>query len=145
MLIKLETEKQHFNYERELFPLDKFGIQTDILVTPLSLLCSQKIAAIMGRKRPKGRDFYDVHWILQRTTPNYAYLNDRFEVTEAEGLRQMVSDRIAPFNFAALGEDVELFLFDSEDVSTVRNFPAFWENVRIKLNHPPPSATGQGW
>ncbi|MGB3547130.1 MAG: nucleotidyl transferase AbiEii/AbiGii toxin family protein [Saprospiraceae bacterium] len=131
VLIKIDTEKQHFEYDRSMVDLDKFGVQARIAAVPLSLLCSMKIAAVMGRKRPKGRDFYDLIWILARTTPDYAYTQDRFNVSTAEGLRELVRERIAPFDFEMLMRDVEPFLFDREVLSTVRNFPAFWEDVRL--------------
>lgn len=131
LLIKLDTEKQHYDYEREIYALNKFGVQADIRVTPLSLLAGQKIAAIMGRKRPKGRDFYDLHFILQRTKPDYGYLQARFEVSTPEGLRAMVNERISAFDMALLGKDVAPFLMTREDVATVSGFAAFWGEVAL--------------
>ena len=131
LMIKLDTEKQHYDYERALIPIDKFGVRTDVLAVPLELLASQKIAAIMGRKRPKGRDYFDLCWILDRTTPDYGYLENRFGVTEAGGLRALVNERIEPFSFDALARDVAPFLFSEEDIGRVRNFPAFWERVTL--------------
>lgn len=131
LLIKMDTEKQHYNYTRELIKIDKFGLQTEVPAVPRALLASQKIAAIMGRKRPKGRDFYDLTWLLRQTTPDYGYLDDRFGVTDAGGLRQLVNDRIAPFDFAALGLDVQPFLFKLKDVETVTGFAGFWAGVAL--------------
>ena len=131
VLIKLDTEKQHYDYERALIPIDKFGVRTDVLAVPLSLLASQKVAAIMGRKRPKGRDYFDLSWILDKTTPDYGYLEDRFGVTDADGLRALVAERIAPFSFEALANDVRPFLFSTEDIERVRNFPALWKTITL--------------
>lgn len=131
LLIKLDTEKQHYSYKRALLPIDKFGIQTEILAVPLPLLGSQKIAAIMGRKRPKGRDFYDLRWILARTGVDYGYLRERFGVTTPVQLQQLVGERIAPFDFDQLADDVRPFLFKLEDVEWVRTFPKFWEHSRV--------------
>ena len=131
LLIKLDTEKQHYDYKPQLHELKKFGVHTDILIVPLDLLASMKIAAVMGRKRPKGRDYYDLSYILERATPEYGYLDDRFGVTDAEGLRELVNERIAPFDFGALANDVRPFLFLAEDIERVRNFPAYWANVKL--------------
>lgn len=131
LLIKLDTEKQYFEYQREIYALNKFGVQADIRVTPLSLLASQKIAAIMGRKRPKGRDFYDLHYILQRTKPNYDYLYERFKVQTPKALRELVNKRITPFDMALLGKDVAPFLVTREDVATVSGFKVFWEKALL--------------
>jgi len=67
IFIKLDSEKQDYDYQRELVRIQKFGVDTDIFVTPPDLLVSQKIAAVLGRKRPKGRDFYDLTWPRARS------------------------------------------------------------------------------
>lgn len=131
LLIKLDTEKQHFDYEREIFGLNKFGVRHDILVTPLPLLTSQKIAAVMGRKRAKGRDFYDLHFILQKVKPNYDYLYDRFQVQSPQALRSLVQAKIDTLDFEILSKDVAPFLMNREDIESVRNFPAFWSEVEL--------------
>ena len=131
LLIKMDTEKQHYDYERQLIKISKFGIQTEILAVPRNLLASQKIAAIMGRKRPKGRDFYDLTWLLRGTPPDYGYLQARLEVSDADGLRALVRERIAPFDFDELARDVQPFLFYLSDVELVREFPAFWRQVDL--------------
>ena len=132
LLVKLDTEKQHFDYERTVYSLNRFGVRADILITPLPLLASQKIAAIMGRKRPKGRDFYDLVFILQRAKPNYRYLIKRFQTPSPSHLRDAVNARIANFDFNLLAEDVRPFLMNEEDVRTVANFREYWQDVPLR-------------
>jgi len=131
LFIKLDTEKQNYEYERALIPIDKFGIRTDVLAVPLNLLASMKVAAIMGRKRPKGRDYFDLVWILRQTTPEYGYLKDRFDVANADELRDLVRERIAPFSFDDLAKDVGPFLFAEEDIESVRGFAEYWKTVDL--------------
>lgn len=131
LLIKLDTEKQHFEYEREIYTLNKFGVRHDILVTPLPLLASQKIAAVMGRKRAKGRDFYDLRFILQQVKPDYDYLYDRFSIESPQALRSLVSNRINTLDFELLAKDVAPFLMRREDIETVRRFPSYWAEVEL--------------
>lgn len=131
LMIKLDTEKQHFQYEREVFDLNKFGVRTDILITPLPLLASQKIAAVMGRKRAKGRDFYDLHFILQRVKPNYDYLYDRFKVEGPKALRTLVQNKIDTLDFDKMAEDVDPFLMEPDDIESVRDFPSFWAKAEL--------------
>ena len=59
ILIQLDTENQNFDYFPKAFLLNKFDIFTKIFYTPKEILLSQKIWAILNRKTPKGRDFYD--------------------------------------------------------------------------------------
>lgn len=131
IFIKLDTEKQHFDYEPSLVRIQKLGVDADIFATPLSLLCSQKISAVMGRKRPKGRDFYDLCWILDRELPDYGYLEQKLKVNDENGLRQLVQGQIDNFDFSELADDVSPFLFVQEDIERVRNFPRFWANCRL--------------
>ena len=131
IMIKLDTEQQYFDYEPNLVTVNRFGIEQTIRATPLPLLASQKVAAIMGRKRPKGRDFYDLHWILQRQGINYNYLRQKLDIDNAQQLRSRVTDRIAGFDFNLLAEDVRGFLIGSDDVEIVRNFPSYWQTAAL--------------
>jgi len=131
LLIKMDTEKQHYNYERKIYFLNKFGVQADIRITPIELLASQKIAAIMGRKRAKGRDFYDLTFILRQGKPDYGYLTERFEVATPDALRSMVQEKIDTLDFDQLTKDVSPFLFRREDLASVQEFPDFWSKVAL--------------
>lgn len=132
IFIKLDTEKQHYDYQRNLVRIQKFGVDTDIFVTPPDLLASQKIAAILGRKRPKGRDFYDLIWLMERGhLPDYGYLENRFGLTTSSAVRARVQQHIAAFDFDQLSRDVAPFLFRKESLETVRSFPTFWQKIAL--------------
>ncbi|WP_116107807.1 nucleotidyl transferase AbiEii/AbiGii toxin family protein [Lewinella sp. IMCC34191] len=131
LFIKMDTEKQQFHYNRELIPINLVGIGTEVPAVPLSLLASQKIAAIVGRERPKGRDFYDLAWCLERTAPDYGYLDERFRVSNESQLRKFLQRTIADFDFDLLAEDVRPFLCHQRDVDAIRNFPAYWRTVDL--------------
>lgn len=131
MLIKLDTEKQHYDYERRIVTIDKFGIRTDIRAVPLPLLGSQKIAAILGRKRAKGRDFYDLHYILDRSGLDYGYLRQRFGTETPAEVRRLVADHLATLDFDALARDVRPFLVDIAEVDRVRAFGEWWETAPL--------------
>ena len=132
IFIKLDSEKQNYDYQRELVHIQKFGVDADIFVTPPGLLVSQKIAAVLGRKRPKGRDFYDLTWLLtQGHSPDYGYLDVRFGLTDPATLRSRVAQHVASFDFDQLTRDVAPFLFRAESLEMVRSFPAFWGRVKL--------------
>lgn len=77
----------------------------------------------------KGRDYYDLHFLLQSTTPDYDYLEDRFGVSNSKTLRTLVNNRISTFDFEALAKDVRPFVFRPQLAEIVRNFPEFWERI----------------
>ena len=122
LMIKVDTEAQGYDYEREVRQVTGLGVAADIALVPLPLLCAMKVAAVLGRRRPKGRDFYDLRWCLERTTPDYGYLTEKLGIrTEAE-LRDRVGEHTANFDFDALAQDVAPFLMRGEDVERVRTF-----------------------
>ena len=64
ILIQVDTWAQGYDYQPEVRILNKFDVFTEIRATPLPILLSQKIYAAVNRKRPKGRDFYDITFLL---------------------------------------------------------------------------------
>ena len=77
ILIRLDTESQHFDYSPEWKLINKFDVFSEIATTPEDILLSQKFYAILNRPRNKGRDFYDVVFLLGRNIkPNYDYYDN---------------------------------------------------------------------
>ena len=73
--IRVDTAQQGFAYEPALKLLNKFDVFAGVRVTPIAILLSLEITAAMERKRPKGRDFFDITFLLGQVKPNYAFLN----------------------------------------------------------------------
>lgn len=123
ILIQLDTEPQHFDYEPEQFLLNRFEVFTTIWTTPLPLLMAQKIYAIINRDRNKGRDFYDLVFLMGRgIKPNYQYLEARISVSDPRSLKEAVLDQCEQLDMEAMARDVEPFLFDPADVKRVVRF-----------------------
>ena len=129
--INLDTEPQHFHFTPDLPILQKFDVFTKIISTPIDILLSQKINAITGRKRPKGRDFYDTTFLFGRTAPNYDYLKVKLDISNEKELKKHLLKLCEAFNFEELAKDVEPFLFKSSDVNQVFYFKEFIEQKLI--------------
>ena len=69
IMIQIDTMPHNFKYKPDRKILNKFDIFTQINITPPDIVLSQKIYAILNRKRAKGRDFFDVIFLLQKTRP----------------------------------------------------------------------------
>jgi predicted nucleotidyltransferase component of viral defense system len=131
ILIQLDTVAQGYTYTPEIKILNKFDVFTEIRVTPLSVLLSQKIYTAVNRKRPKGRDFYDITFLLSKTKPEFGFINQKMGITSPEILRQELLLKIGAFDFDALAEDVAPFLITKEQVKRVIKFREFWKQVDL--------------
>lgn len=131
ILIQLDTEPQHFKYQPEGIILNKFDVFTEIFATPLPVLLSQKLFAILNRKQPKGRDFFDSVFLLSKTKPDYKYLMQKAGITDAEKLRKAILKRCASVDMKRMVSDVQEFLFHSDDKRKVLLFPKYFEKVRL--------------
>jgi len=131
ILIQVDTTAQEYNYKPEIMLLNKFDVFAEIRVTPLDILLSQKIFAAINRKRPQGRDFYDITYLTGRTKPNYGFLSEKIGVTTADELKKEVLTRIADYNFQTLSNDVAPFLMNQNEIKRVEKFQEFWDQLSL--------------
>lgn len=132
ILIQVDTSAQGYSYKPETILLNKFDVFAEIRVTPLNILLSQKIYTAINRKRPKGRDFYDISYLSSRTKPDMGFIQQKLEVKTVEDLRQEISTRIAELDFKDLAKDVAPFLMNQDDIKRVERFREFWEQVELE-------------
>lgn len=131
LLIRVDSVAQGYDYQPDVRILNKFDVFTEVRVAPLALLLSQKIFTAVNRKRSKGRDFYDITFLLSRTKPDYKFIEQKLGVSSSEELRKLILDRMKYFDFGELASDVEPFLMDKAQVKRVRLFNSFWQQVEL--------------
>ena len=132
MLIQVDTTAQGYVYKPETILINKFDVFAEIRVIPLNILLSQKIYTAVNRKRPKGRDFYDITFLSSRTKPDMGFLKQKLGVDTAESLRNEISARITEYDFKNLSDDVSPFLINLEDIKRVEKFREFWDHVELE-------------
>jgi len=131
ILIQVDTEPHGFNYTPESVFLNKFDVFTKIAVTPPDILLAQKIYALLNRKRSKGRDFYDVIFLLKKTKPHYGYLKQKIGVSDPLTLKTKIQDHIKALNLKDLAKDVEPFLFHPSDSKMIVSFIEYIKQVDL--------------
>ena len=131
ILIQLDTAPHGFSYKPDRVILNKFEVFTEINVTPVDIILSQKIYAIFDRKTQKGRDFFDVVFLFGKTKPNYDYLKLKVNVNDGQSLKKKLSIFCANFDFKTLANDVKPFLFNSQDAIRVELFQTYIQNVEL--------------
>lgn len=132
ILIQLDAEPQHFRFQPEQYFLNRFDVFTEMPVTPLPILLAQKLYAIINRKRSKGRDFYDVAFLLSKDVkPDYDYLNLKLSIRDSATLKALIMDTCAKLNMQAMARDVAPFLFNPADAKKVEMFEAYLKQVEL--------------
>jgi predicted nucleotidyltransferase component of viral defense system len=131
ILIQVDTSPHNFSYKPKNILLNKFDVFTEIKVTPIDIILSQKIYAIFNRKTKKGRDFYDTVFLFSLAKPNYEYLKMKLGIENGAGMKEKLLVLSANLDFPSLAKDVEPFLFKSEDSKKVELFQRFIQSVDL--------------
>lgn len=131
LLIQIDTEPQQFNYVPKEFILNKFDVFSQIKIVPVDILLAQKIYCIFNRKRPMGRDFYDLVFLSGKTAPNFDYLKDKMNIEDKKDLKIKILKLCEKLNFKQLAEDTASFLFNSGHKKRVLLFKEYIENCEF--------------
>jgi predicted nucleotidyltransferase component of viral defense system len=124
ILVRIDAARKNKIFEPEIHTLNTFDLYRDIIVNPLSIILSQKMIAILGRKREKGRDFYDVSFLWGRTKPDFQYIENVTGLSR-HAFTQSLLNRCKGLNFSHLAADVEPFLIHADQAKRVKNFFPF--------------------
>lgn len=130
ILIQLDTEPQQYEYRPETFLLNKFDVFTRIYYSPVNILLAQKLWAVLNRKTPKGRDYYDVVFLSGLTQPDYGYLNKKAGINNLQELKKRLHQKLETTDRSSLVKDVEPFLIQPEDSKRIELFPEFVKGLR---------------
>jgi predicted nucleotidyltransferase component of viral defense system len=132
ILIQLDTESHEFDYKPDQPILNKFDVFTQINVTPVDILLSQKFYAVINRKKNKGRDFFDIVFLLgQGQTPNYDYLRAKIDITNSDDLRSLMLEKCQKLDMGEMAADVKPFLFNPKDEKKILLFPQYMEQAKL--------------
>lgn len=129
LAIRLDTEPQNVAYAPEKVILNKFDVFTRIGVVPEDILLSQKISAILHRKRTMGRDLFDAVFLFGWTKPDFAYLKTKMGIADMQDLQQRLFKKCEGLNFKSLVRDVEPFLINSRDANRIFLFSEYIQKL----------------
>lgn len=125
--IQVDTMPHNFDFVPDVFVLQKYEVFRNIKVTPKDIILSQKVAAVLGRKRAKGRDFYDIVYLMGITDFNYEYLKKKLNIKNATELKDILLKVSLELDFDALVADVAPFLINQDEKDYVLNFKQYIE------------------
>jgi hypothetical protein len=87
------------------------------------------VFACLNRKKEKGRDFFDVVYLMSRTVPDYAYLKEKIGISDKRQMIDALKARIKKMNMKALAHDVEPYLFESDQKDRVALFGQWLDSL----------------
>lgn len=128
ILVRIDTVEKVMHVTPETSILNRFNTYRKILVNPASVILSQKVLAILERRREKGRDFYDVSYLLGITKPDYDYLF-KTRGFDKKTTKEKLVERASALNLKDLSNEVLPLLVSPEDANRVVTFKEYIEQV----------------
>ncbi len=125
ILIQIDTEPHNYDYKVKRHILNKFDVFTAIFTTPKDILLAQKFYALVNRKRKKGRDFFDILFLLKTTTPNYDYLNQKLAVQNSSQLKSVILKTLQTIDMQEMIKDVNPFVFYPKELKKMVLFEEY--------------------
>ncbi len=122
LVIQLDSEPQNYKYNPQRVLINKFDVFTRIFSVPAELLLSQKICAVFTRKRPMGRDFFDIVFLYARVSPDMEYLKQKLNIINSFHLKSKLLDKCKSLDFEQLSKDIIPFIFKPNDSKKVLFF-----------------------
>lgn len=129
--VHLDCEPQGVSYQPDKIILNKFDVFTRITAVPERILLSQKIFAILNRKRTLGRDIFDAIFLFGRTAPDLDYLKLKAKISTQHELKRQLLKKCDALDFARLTKDLEPFLINPRDSKKILLFREFVSNLKL--------------
>lgn len=124
ILVRIDAVHKNKIIEPKIFTLNGFDVYRRILVNQPSVLLAQKIMAIIERKREKGRDIYDVSYLLGITGLNNEFIEKEYAL-KIEDFKNKFIKRIDELNLNELALDVLPFLMNQDDKDRILSFKEY--------------------
>jgi predicted nucleotidyltransferase component of viral defense system len=123
LLIKIECEPHHYEYEPTKPIIQKFNVFTQIFAPSPDILLSMKIGAVL--ERGKGRDYYDFIFLSGFTDPDFGYLGIKFGITNHIQLYEKILESCKKTDFKKKSQDFEKLVLDPAETKKVLIFKEY--------------------
>lgn len=129
MMIKIDSFPQGYDCRPSIRLLYRLDVIAKIPVIPPDVLLSQKLCAILTRKRLMGRDLYDASWLLGQTIPDHSYILEHCGIKDRTEFRERLRDKIQSVPMASLLRDAEPFIPDRSGLLRLETFSEQIEEI----------------
>lgn len=122
-LIKMESQDQLIGYKPIIANIKGCGFFFPFPVPPIETLCSMKISAMLSRQ--KGRDFYDVIFLLGLAKPDYNFLSKKSGINNLSEIKQTIEKVLGLIDLRTKRKDFEHLLFNKNNSNRIIHFREF--------------------
>ncbi len=126
-LIKIESQDQGIVYPSVIMNIKGCGFFFPFPVPSDGILCSMKIAAMLNRA--KGRDFYDVMFLLSQSKPDYDFLSKRCGVHNLQEFKKATTELLKTVDLKKKQKDFEHLLFNKTNSAKILRFGEFVDSL----------------
>ena len=126
-LIKVETQDQGVEYKPVVTNIKGCGFFFPFPVPSDSVLCSMKIAAMLARA--KGRDFYDLMFLLSQAKPDYDFLQKRCGISNLQEFKNATNTLLETVDLNKKQKDFEHLLFNKANSIKILRFRDFVDSL----------------
>ena len=128
-LLKVEAQDQKIDYPFETVFLNRCGFLFPLKVAPISVLCAMKVMAVLNRG--KGRDFYDLMFLLQRTEPDYSFLEQKRGISDKSQLNAELIKTVETTDLSRKCRDFEHLLIEKTEAERILRFGDLVKNLLL--------------
>jgi hypothetical protein len=126
-LIKIEVQDQGVDYSPAVVNIKGCGYYFPLPVPSDSIMCAMKTTALLDRA--KGRDFYDLMFLLGQTLPDYDFLGKRRGIGSSEELKTAIFQVLERIDLNVKMKDFEHLLFNKDNSSRILRFKEYFMDV----------------
>lgn len=126
-LIKVESQDQKILYPRKMINIKGCGFFFPFPVPPDEVLCAMKLSALLSRR--KGRDFYDVMFLLGQSQPDYHYLSVKCNIHNLQELKEALNKMLAEVSLEQKSKDFGHLLFHKRNSKKILSFKEFADEL----------------
>ena len=126
-VIKGESQDQRTVYPPVIKNIKGCGFFFPFPVPSDGVLCSMKIAAMLARA--KGRDFYDLMFLLSQAKPDYDFLSKRCGIHNLQEFKQATGELLKTVDLKKKQQDFEHLLFNKANSERILRFGEFLDSI----------------
>ncbi len=126
-LLKIKTQDQQFTYPQKMAHIRGCGFFFPFPVPPDDILCAMKITALLSRL--KGRDFYDVMFLMDQVKPDYTFLTEKVNIQDLPQLKAALLSMLSEVDLEERSRDFSHLLLNKENAQKILHFEAFVQTL----------------